>query len=53
MSTNTIMKANWKKDKFIRISAENYEALGKLGTSKDTYNSVLTRILQNVKEDED
>ena len=41
-----------KGDRFVRISAENYELLNQLGRTDDTYNSVLSRIIQKAKEDE-
>lgn len=40
-----------QKSKTIVISEENYDKLKRLGYTGESFNTVLTRLLANVKED--
>jgi hypothetical protein len=42
-----------RKYKDIRVSKENWKALTELATKRDTYNSVITRLLEKAKEGRD
>jgi hypothetical protein len=39
-----------RKYKDIRVSKENWEALTELATKRDTYNSVITKLLEKARE---
>ena len=50
MSTKQITPTTLNKGKQIRLSRENYEYLARNGTCTDSFNSVLTKLIEQNKQ---